>query len=210
MTGKRSIFFDLDGTLTDPYTGIHRCIDHALRSLDEPVRDDYRWAVGPPLRQSFAELVGDARADRALTIYRERYAELGWSENRPYPGTSEVLKTLSEAGHRLFVATSKPHVFARKILEHFDLLDHFEHLYGAELDGTRGDKTSLLSWALGRENNLVDPLMIGDRRYDVEGARANGLPAWGALYGYGTREELEAAGAERLLESVTDLQAFID
>ena len=206
MTVERSIFFDLDGTLTDPYTGIHRCIDHALQTLGEPLHDDYHWAVGPPLRQSFAELVGEARADEALRLYRERYADLGWSENTPYPGIHDALSSLRSDGHRLFVATSKPHVFAKQILEHFDLMDSFERLYGAELDGTRGDKTSLLAYALQHEDIEETTLMVGDRRYDIEGAKANGMQAWGVLYGYGSKAELESAGADGLLESVAEFE----
>ena len=210
MDDKRSIFFDLDGTLTDPYLGIQRCIDYALDALGEPLQDDYRWAVGPPLRQSFADMVGESLADRALAAYRERYADTGWSENTPYAGVHDALDALRSAGHRLFVATSKPHIFARRILEHFDLLELFEQVYGAELDGTRGDKTSLLAYALDRQRGLVAPVMIGDRRFDIEGAHANGLPAWGVLYGYGTREELQRAGAERLLHCISDLPGVVD
>ena len=204
MTGERSIFFDLDGTLTDPYVGIHRCIEYALQSLGEPTGDDYHWAVGPPLRQSFSELVGESRADKALSLYRERYADVGWAENEPYPDVHDALSSLHNERHRLFVATSKPHVFARQILEHFDLLQFFNALYGAELDGTRGDKPSLLAYALAEQKETRNAIMVGDRRYDIEGARANGMQAWGVLYGFGTQDELEATGADGLLHRTTE------
>jgi phosphoglycolate phosphatase len=197
-----SIFFDLDGTLTDPKPGITRSIQYALGKLDQPIptEDELTWCIGPPLRASFVKLLGaEDDADRAVSLYRERFSDIGLFENAVYDGISEVLTTLGQSGRRLFVATSKPHVFATRIVEHFGLRDHFEHVFGSELDGTRVDKSDLLQYAL--KVTAVDPantLMIGDRSHDMVGAGNNGMQGIGVLYGYGTRDELFGAGARHV------------
>jgi phosphoglycolate phosphatase len=195
-----AIYFDLDGTLTDPKPGITRSIQYALRKLDHPTiptEDELTWCIGPPLRASFAKILGaEDHADRAVSLYRERFSDIGLYENAVYDGISEVLTTLSQSGQRLFVATSKPHVFATRIVEHFGLRHHFEHVFGSELDGTRVDKSDLLAYAL--DIAAVDPsntLMIGDRSHDMVGAGNNGMKGIGVLYGYGSRDELIGAGA---------------
>ena len=195
-----AIYFDLDGTLTDPKPGITRSIQYALQKLDHhtiPTEDELTWCIGPPLRASFAKILGgEAQADRAVALYRERFSDIGLYENGVYDGISEVLTTLSQSGHRLFVATSKPHVFATRIVEHFGLRHHFEHVFGSELDGTRVDKSDLLQYAL--KIAAVDPsktLMIGDRSHDMVGAGNNGMKGIGVLYGYGSKDELIGAGA---------------
>jgi phosphoglycolate phosphatase len=194
-----AIYFDLDGTLTDPKPGITRSIQYALQRLEHPTiptEDELTWCIGPPLRTSFVRLVGDHAADRAVALYRERFSDVGLYENRVYDGIGEVLTTLGASGHRLFVATSKAHVFADRIIDHFGLRDHFEHVFGAELDGTRADKSHLLEHALKQAS--VDPaktLMIGDRSHDMVGAKNNGMKGIGVLYGYGSRDELLEAGA---------------
>ena len=197
-----TIFFDLDGTLTDPKPGITRSIQYALQKLDHPTiptEDELTWCIGPPLRTSFVKMLGDPVADRAVALYRERFSDIGLYENRVYDGIGEVLITLRAAGHRLFVATSKAHVFADRIIDHFGLRDHFEHVFGAELDGTRADKSDLLAYAL--KQAAVDPsktLMIGDRSHDMVGAKNNGMQRIGVLYGYGSRDELLQAGAQHV------------
>ncbi len=197
-----TIYFDLDGTLTDPKPGITRSIQYALQRLDHPTiptEDELTWCIGPPLRTSFVRLLGDHTADRAVALYRERFSDIGLYENRVYDGISEVLTTLRASGHRLFVATSKAHVFADRIIDHFGLRDHFEHVFGAELDGTRADKSHLLEYALKQAG--VDPantLMIGDRSHDMVGAKNNGMKGIGVLYGYGSRDELLQAGAQHV------------
>jgi phosphoglycolate phosphatase len=197
-----AIYFDLDGTLTDPKPGITRSIQYALQRLDHPTiptEDELTWCIGPPLRTSFVKLLGDHTADRAVALYRERFSDIGLYENRVYDGISEVLTTLRTSGHRLFVATSKAHVFADRIIDHFGLRDHFEYVFGAELDGTRADKSHLLEYALRQAT--VDPaktLMIGDRSHDMVGAKNNGMKGIGVLYGYGSRDELLAAGAQHV------------
>lgn len=144
-------------------------------------------------------LGGDHSADRAVSLYRERFSDIGLYENRVYDGIGDVLTTLCASGHRLFVATSKAHVFADRIIDHFDLRSHFERVFGAELDGTRVEKSHLLEYALKEAS--VDPakaLMIGDRSHDMIGARNNDMKAIGVLYGYGSRDELIEAGASHV------------
>ena len=194
------IFFDLDGTLTDPKPGITRSIQYALGKLDHPsipTEDELTWCIGPPLRGSFVRLLGSENsADLAVSHYRKRFSDVGLYENGVYAGIRDVLTALRKSGRRLFVATSKPHVFAERIIEHFDLRHHFEHVFGSELDGTRADKSDLLHYAL--RMTAVDAsktLMIGDRSHDMVGATNNAMKGIGVLYGYGSRDELLAAGA---------------
>jgi phosphoglycolate phosphatase len=198
-----AIFFDLDGTLTDPKPGITRSIQYALQRLDHPTiptEDELTWCIGPPLRASFIRLLGgDHSADRAVSLYRERFSDVGLYENGVYDGIGDVLTKLCTSGHRLFVATSKPHVFAERIIDHFSLRNHFERVFGSELDGTRVDKSHLLEYALKQAG--VDPaktLMIGDRSHDMVGAKNNGMKGIGVLYGYGSRDELLEAGAQHV------------
>jgi phosphoglycolate phosphatase len=197
-----ALFFDLDGTLTDPKPGITGSIQYALEKLDRavPSQDELAWCIGPPLRASFVALLGgEGHADRAVELYRERFGDVGLFENTVYPEIEPVLAKLSQSGFRMFVATSKPHVFARRIIDHFGLACHFEQVFGSELDGTRVHKADLLSFAL--QQTGADPsrsLMIGDRSHDVLGAKANAMDAIGVTYGYGSGEELIAAGARHL------------
>jgi phosphoglycolate phosphatase len=198
-----AIYFDLDGTLTDPKLGITRSIQYALQRLDHPTiptADELTWCIGPPLRSSFVRLLGgDHAADRAVALYRERFSDIGLYENGVYDGIDEVLTALRASGHRLFVATSKAHVFAERIIDHFGLRKHFERVFGAEYDGTRADKSHLLEYALKEVG--VDPsksLMIGDRSHDMVGAKNNGMKGIGVLYGYGSRDELLDAGAHHV------------
>lgn len=202
MPTETTLFFDLDGTLTDPKPGITGSIQYALEKLGRPVptQDELAWCIGPPLRANFVTLLGgDAEADRAVELYRERFGDVGLFENAVYPDIEAVLAALGKSHPRIFVATSKPHVFAKRIIDHFGLNSYFEHVFGSELDGTRVHKDDLLAYAL-RETG-TDPasaLMIGDRSHDVLGAKANGMDAIGVTYGYGSREELMSAGARHL------------
>jgi phosphoglycolate phosphatase len=197
-----AIFFDLDGTLTDPKPGITRSIQYALDRLGQktiPTEDELTWCIGPPLRASFVKLLGEASADLAVSLYRERFSDIGLYENAVYAGVEDVLTALRQSGHRLFVATSKAHVFADRIIDHFDLRRHFERVFGAELDGTRADKTDLLAYALNAASiDSARALMVGDRSHDMIGARNNGMKGIGVLYGYGSEQELTAAGASCL------------
>src|ERR1700686_2456996 len=146
-----AIFFDLDGTLTDPKLGITRSIQYALGKLDRaiPPEHELTWCIGPPLRASLKKLLGtDDLADKALSLYRERFGDIGLFENEIYPGIEDTLSVLAKSGRRMFVATSKPGIYAERIIDHFKLRDYFERVFGSELDGTRTDKTELLSYAL--------------------------------------------------------------
>lgn len=201
------LYFDLDGTLTDPYEGITKSIVHALERLGADRPDDaaLRKSIGPPLQLTFAELVGPQKAGRAIELYRERFAEIGWRENVPYAGIHEALEALAGAGHELFVATTKPHVYAKRIVAHFGLGRYFTAVFGSELDGTRVDKGELLEWALPQHSSGKKSVMIGDREHDMIGAVRNGIGAIGVAYGYGSVAELEAAGASRVLFSTREL-----
>lgn len=208
------LLFDLDGTLIDPDEGITRCIAHALAHLGRPspAGEELRRFIGPPLHEAFVELLGvDDRCtiDRAVEGYRRRFSTVGLYETRMYAGVPDGLAALRAAGHRLFVTTSKPWVFARRIVAHFGLASFFEETYGSELDGLRVHKTDLLAYVIERER--LDPRctwMIGDRANDIAAGRANKTGTIGVLWGYGTREEL--AGADVLAESMATLTAIVE
>ena len=197
---SRYVYIDLDGTLTDPFEGISRCIAFALEALgyEKPADETLRRFIGPPLLDTFGELVGSERAPRALELYRERFSATGWQENVLYPGVHEALAAITSAGHRCFVATTKPHVFARRIIDHFELSPFFTEIYGSELDGTRTDKTELLRFAARDRSEIRSSVMVGDRYHDVIGALNNGFRAIGVTWGYGTEDELLDAGAHGL------------
>lgn len=205
----KNIFFDLDGTLTDPKQGISLSIIHALRGLNlpSPAPDDLDWVIGPSLLDSFAKLnVPDPT--RALALYRERYASAGLYENSVYSGIPKALAALKARGYRLFVATAKPHVYAQKITAKFDLAQYFDAEYGPELDGTRNNKGELLEHALAVEN--IDPktsVMIGDRLLDFKAAAFVGMPSVGVSWGYGDKGEL--AQADFLCDKRSDLPELI-
>lgn len=206
-----NILFDLDGTLTDPFEGISNCIEFAMTGMDRPCPPlpTLTWCIGPPLKQSLAQLLGtddDALAQQALDLYRERFSRTGLFENRVYPDIPDVLTELNMMGHTLYVATAKPTVFATKIISHFGLKQYFKAVFGSELDGTRTNKSDLIAWIL--QNEKLDPadvVMIGDRKQDIIGARANSIPGIGVLWGYGTLEELTAAGAAVCIKRPVDL-----
>ena len=201
------VYFDLDGTLTDPFDGIARSIRYALERIDAPPPPEttLRACIGPPLQTTFRDLVGADLAPRALELYRERFADVGWRENRVYPGIHDALDTLYAAGRSLFVATTKPRVFAEKIVEHFGIGSYFVAVFGSELDGTRVNKTELLRWALPQHSRGSATVMVGDRSHDVEGGLNNGMDTLGVSYGYGSIDELAAAGARRIVDAPAEL-----
>jgi len=209
------LFFDLDGTLTDSKPGITRCIQHALISLGHaaPHADELEWCVGPPLKDSFARLLGSdepALLERALALYRERFSTVGLFENALYPDVPETLRAFQAAGHRQFVVTAKPHVYARRIVEHFGLMGPIEVVYGSELDGTRGDKGELIAHVLALHG--FDParvLMIGDREHDMKGAAACGVAGIGAAWGYGGEAELRHHGARHVAAGMAALPPLV-
>ncbi len=204
------LFFDLDGTLTDPFEGITRSVEYALERYGITVDDRRTLApfIGPPLADSFIKYYGFSRerAFEAIDVYRERFRDIGLFENEMYPGISEMLDALVKAGAKIVLATSKPRIFAERILDHFDLAKYFTLIDGSELDGTRVNKDEVIAHALealGCEKS--EAVMIGDRLHDIHGAKKNGLESIGVLWGYGSREELTEAGADRIAETVDEL-----
>ena len=208
-----TLLFDLDGTLSDNYAGISRSIVHALERVGAPVPGPatLRSCVGPPLRESLARLIPDpvpVRIEAALEAYRERFRDVGWRENEVYAGVPEALAALAAAGARMFVCTTKPEVFATRIVAHFGFDRHFARVYGPDLAGALDDKRVLLAHLLASEElDASRSIMIGDRHLDVRAAQANGTRAVGVLWGYGAAAELE--GAERLLAAPHDLPTLI-
>jgi phosphoglycolate phosphatase len=199
-----AILFDLDGTLTDSRPGIINSALYALQRFNEtnganlaiPAPESLAFMLGPPLEESFAKLVGAADAPALVALYRKRYDPTGMMENSVYPGVTEALEELKRQNYRLFVATSKNENYARRILEHFDLSRFFIAIHGAAPDGSRSNKGELIAYLLQR--HTIDPrlaVMIGDREHDARGAKRAGVRAIGVLWGYGSREELSAAGA---------------
>ena len=207
MTGHAvNVLLDLDGTLTDPREGIVACLRHALvgTGIECPSDSELERYIGPPLQESLRELIGandPGSCEMALSLYRERFTTVGMFENAVYPAIPSALSSLRGLGAKLFVATSKPQEFAERIIQHFRLDNYFTAIYGSDLSGTRSDKAELISHILKAESlSAKTTHMVGDRKYDVIGARANDVRAIGALWGYGTREELVAAGATALCE----------
>jgi phosphoglycolate phosphatase len=206
-----NILFDLDGTLIDSMPGISKSLQYALHQmgLPEPRTEDLLWCIGPPLAESMKRLLGpdqQHRLDEGVRLYRTRYAESGLHENTLYPGIENTLKGLNAAGHRLFVATAKPTVFARPILEHRGMSPWFEGIHGSELDGRFGKKGALITHILGLYGlKPSETLMIGDREHDILGARENQMDSIGVLWGYGSREELQTAGASRVVATAQEL-----
>ena len=205
-----NILFDLDGTLTDPQPGITRSIQYALEQLGKPAPavDDLLWCIGPPLLDSLKKiLASDAhKAETALSIYRERFSAVGKFENKVYPGIPETLTGLNRQGFNLFVATSKPYVFANEIITHFGLIDFFKRVYGSEPDGARSDKGELIAFILKKEGlPAKNTMMAGDRSHDIIGAKKHGVYSLGVTYGYGTKEELVRAGAGYIVDSPQEI-----
>ena len=205
------IYFDLDGTLTDPYEGITKCILYALDELGFPhPDDDYLYScIGPPLWDTFPELVGEELTRKAVDLYRERFTEIGWKENAPYEGIHDVLETIASNGYTLFVATAKPHMHAARIVHHFGMGEFFHNVYGSELDGTRGKKTDLLHFAIEKNPGADRRVMIGDRKHDLVAAVNTGMTPIGVAWGYGSDEELLAAGAEAIAKTPSELSDLV-
>lgn len=217
---KKVILFDLDGTLTDPKEGITRAVQYTLRSrgIEEKDLDKLCPFIGPPLTDSYQRFYGftEQEARGLIPVFHEYFDRQGKFENRVYEGMETMLQTLKESGFRLAVATSKPEYFAEQILEHFGLRKYFETVGGADMEEIRVRKGEIITYTLermgvissaARENGgcAADVIMVGDREHDVLGAKENGLPCVGVLYGYGSEEELLAAGAEYLAATPMEL-----
>lgn len=210
--------FDLDGTLTDPKEGITKCVEYALNAFGITVknRDELTPFIGPPLKDSFMEFYGFSEETALLAIekYRERFAPVGVLENKIFGGIPEMLRALQEKGVTLAVASGKPIGFVRQILEYFGIQTYFTVIAGSELDGTRTTKEEVVEEAL-RQLGLWEEkdfkkrheicAMVGDRKFDVQGARAYGLTPVGVSFGYAAEGELEMAGAEYIADSVEEL-----
>ena len=205
------IYFDLDGTLTDPFEGISKCILYALDELGFPHPDaEYLHScIGPPLWDTFPEMVGEDLTRKAVDLYRERFVDVGWRENEIYDGVLDALEALASAGHTLFVATAKPHMHAARIIDHFGMGEHIHNVYGSELDGTRAKKGDLLKFALERNPGGSAHTMIGDRKHDLVGAIANDMTPIGVAWGYGSVDELQNAGAVHIARTPADLPDLI-
>lgn len=215
---KQYLLFDLDGTLTDPKVGITTCVQYALASfgIEEPDLDKLDPFIGPPLKDSFMNFydMSEEQAQAAVDKYRERFRDTGIFENRLYDGVPKMLRALNDKGMVLAVASSKPTVFVERILEHFRIARYFKVVVGSELDGTRVNKEEVVEEALKRlfgdrpvEKDKV--YMIGDRRFDTEGAKAQGIESVGVTYGYGSMEELKEAKTDYIVCSVEELKRFL-
>ena len=211
-----NLLFDLDGTLVDSREGILSSLKLAFASLDRETPSDSQLegVIGPPIHQSISHLL-NTRDEKliwqAVRAYRQHYAEVGINGHAVYDGLANTLEYLKTAGARMFVATSKPVTFAAQIIQQHGLSDFFKTVYGSELDGTRSDKGELIAYVLASEGLSPDTcLMIGDRKHDIIGAVKNSVDSAGVLWGYGSRDELVVAGANRILERPSCLTDLVD
>lgn len=208
----KSIFFDLDGTLTDSGEGILNCAALALEHFGVPVPtpQEMRVFVGPPLRKTFAQFgIPDDGIETAMKIYRSRYNTVGLFENSPYPGIRKLLERLKADGYRLFVATAKPEDIAVRVLERFDLAKYFEIICGASNDKSRDTKEAVIACLQEQIHGQGDTVMIGDTAYDVLGAKAHGIPTIGVAWGYGKVEDMTAAGAVAIAQDTKELYRLL-
>lgn len=208
-------FFDLDGTLTEPAEGITNSVAFALRKfgIEIKTRAELQKFIGPPLIDSFMEFYGFTRekAEKAVEYYREFYRETGIYQNRVYEGIPALLNLLCEKDKKIILATSKPEKFANQILEHFDLSKYFHLVIGATMDEKRSRKDEVLAYAIEKSgiSDISSAVMIGDRKFDIEAAHKYGMEAVGVLFGYGTIEELKAAGADYIAATPNELKNLL-
>ncbi len=212
----KNILIDLDGTLTDPKVGITTSARYGLAKVGHPIAESENidWIIGPPLKASLAKIlnvsVDDDLAEQALLGYRERFAVAGLFENEVFANVAETLKQLQEQGYRLFLATAKPEIYAKRILAHFNLLQYFEYPYGSELTGERTNKGDLIAYILQQEK--LDPkecLMIGDREHDILGARRNGIETIAVENGYGSKAELDEAQPKARIQQFSQITQLL-
>ena len=209
---KKTILFDLDGTLTDSGVGIINCVIYALERFGLPVpkREALRYFVGPPLHESFIKQgVPAHRAEEAVAVYRERYVPTGMFENTPYPGVRELLEALKEEGYTLYVASSKPEWMCVEILKHFDLAKYFDMICGATMDTSRTNKEAVIEYLIQENGKTGNMIMVGDTKFDVLGAKFHGIPCIGVSWGYGSVTEMQEAGAMSIAETMTELQNLL-
>ena len=209
----KTILFDLDGTLTDSGEGIINSVCLALEHYGIPIpsRETLRVFVGPPLHETFQQFgVPADKADEAVEVFRSRYNTIGKFENYPYPGIRELLQTLSEHGHRLFVATSKPEITALEVLEHFDLSRYFEIICGATMDRSRIDKSDVIAYLLQQAGTAENTVMVGDTAFDVLGAASHSIPTIGVSWGYGSILDMQSAGATAIANTPEELLQLLE
>lgn len=213
--------FDLDGTLTDPREGITKSVQYALKhfGIDEPDIQKLEFFIGPPLRDSFMKAyhMSGEQAEEAVAVYRERFSPIGIFENQIFEGIPEMLRTLQGRGVKLAVASSKPTVFVQQILDHFRIGQYFTVVVGSELDGRRDSKEEVVEEAL-RQLGILEMTpaekkescaMVGDRKFDIQGAKAYGLTGVGVRFGFAKEGELEAEGADYVVDTVAQLQKLL-
>lgn len=208
------IFFDLDGTLTDPQEGIINCVKYALEyyGIYENDYSKLMRFIGPPLVYSFHEYYGfdEEKSLEAVEKYRERFSTVGLFENRVYDGIYDMLQTLTDNGHILVLATSKPKVFADRIMAKYRLRPYFRLICGSELDGTRNDKNEVIEYAINKMECPRDKIiMVGDRKYDIIGSKKCGIDSCGVRFGYAEEGELEDAGADFIADDISDLLSLL-
>ena len=215
MNNKKYILFDLDGTVTNSMEGITNSVQYALRKFGIEATDlnELRKFIGPPLKDSFMEFYNfsEEDAEKGIVYYREYFTDKGIFENYPYEGIDKLLDSLKSAGKKIILATSKPEVFSKRILDHFDLTKYFDYIAGSTLDGSRSSKGDVIRYAL-KESNITDldsTIMIGDRLHDIEGAKACKIESIGVLYGFGDRKELEEAGADFIVNDISELEKLL-
>ena len=209
---KKTVLFDLDGTLTDSGEGIINSAIPALEHFGLPIpsREEMRVFVGPPLHETFQRFgVPADKTEEAIRVYRSRYIPTGMFENTPYPGIKELLETLIKENYTLYVATSKPEEMSVTILERFGLAPYFDRICGASTDTSRSTKDAVIAYLLEQRGAKEDMVMVGDTKYDVLGAKAHGIPAIGVSWGYGNAEEMEEAGAIGIADTMEQLLELI-
>ena len=210
---KDYVLFDFDGTVFDTAEGITKCVQYALGKMGiEAELKDLMCFAGPPLDEMFSLRYGMSpeQAHRAVELYRERYTPIGWAECSPFPGMHELMGRLRKKGIKLAVATSKPRHFAQRILEKYDMQNDFDIICGSELDGTRGQKWEVIEYALSQFGIAPsEAIMVGDRKYDVIGAKKCGVPCIGVRFGYAEPGELESEGAVYVAEDADDLYEYL-
>jgi phosphoglycolate phosphatase len=211
----KNLFFDLDGTLTDPKQGITRCINYALVSLGKSHidEDDLQQYIGPPLRSSFERLLCSndvSLIEKAVELYRERFSEVGIFENNVYPGIAELLADLCDGSIRLYVATAKPKIYADRIIAHFQLTQYFRYVYGSGLDGSFNDKVKLVEFIMNQTKLTHEvTAIIGDRKEDVIAGKLNGIKTIGVTYGYGSKHEIAESNPDYICHSLHDLRNIV-
>lgn len=208
------ILFDLDGTLTDSADGITRCVAYALEKMgiESPSTDELKKFIGPPLLYSFKTFfsLSDSEAALATQYYRERFSVKGLFENALYPGIESLLKALFADGKKLIVATGKPEEYTIQILEHFNVAQYFCFVCGNTLNDDRPQKSDVINHIKSLYPiNCDNAVMIGDRCYDIEGAKTTGIKSIGVTYGFGSKEELRSYGADMIIESVSELTELL-